>query len=54
MGPQAVKNLSYLLTFIFLAWAQIAIADEFKNVRCNADIPKVTGVPDLVARAKMV
>jgi hypothetical protein len=39
-GPQAVKNLSYLLTFLFLAWAQVAIADEFKNVRCNADIPK--------------
>lgn len=31
---------AYMLAFVSLAWAQIAIADEFQNVRCGSDIPK--------------
>jgi len=29
-----------MLAFVSLAWAQIAIADEFQKVRCGSDIPK--------------
>ena len=35
-----MKKLSWMLTCSFLAWAQIAIADEFKKVKCDTDIPK--------------
>ena len=35
-----MKKLSGMLTCIFLAGAQIAIADEFKKVQCDSDIPK--------------
>ena len=35
-----MKKLSFMLTCSFLAWAQIAIADEFQKVQCDSDIPK--------------
>ena len=35
-----MKKLPCMLTCIFLAWAQSAIADEFQKVRCGSDIPK--------------
>ena len=35
-----MKKLSCMLTYIFLASAQIAIADEFQKVQCDSDIPK--------------
>jgi hypothetical protein len=35
-----VKNLACLLAFLSLAWAPGAFADEFRNVRCDSDIPK--------------
>ena len=35
-----MKKLSCMLTWIFLAGAQIAIADEFQKVQCYSDIPK--------------
>ena len=35
-----MKKLSFMLTCIYLAWSQIAIADEFQKVQCDSDIPK--------------
>ena len=35
-----MKKLSFILTCIYLAWSQIAIADEFQKVQCDSDIPK--------------
>ncbi len=35
-----MKKLAWILASISLAWGQVAIADEFQNVRCDSDIPK--------------
>src|SRR5438132_4492728 len=35
-----MKTIACMLTSIFLSYGQAAIADEFKNVKCGADIPK--------------
>ena len=35
-----MKQLACSLAFIFFAWGQIALADEFQKVRCDSDIPK--------------
>jgi len=35
-----VKKSACMLTCIFFAWGQSAIADEFEKVRCDSDIPK--------------
>jgi hypothetical protein len=35
-----MKKVAWLLAAIWCACGPAAIADEFKNVKCGADIPK--------------
>ena len=35
-----MKKFALVLAAIYLAWGQIAFADEFQKVKCGADIPK--------------
>ena len=35
-----MKKLAWLAAAIWLACGQAALADAFKNVKCDADIPK--------------
>ena len=50
-----MKKLAWLLATVFLACGAPARADEFKNVKCGADIPKaMIGQPSLNGRIVVI